>query len=111
MATQDLSGDYPGALDRGGRRGLVLRVLAIVAAVLGLGAAFLLTGSERAAGFTVVLLVILSTIGVFALLAAVTGMLRVAGDDPRLALLRAVLDQANEGIAVTGRTGRIIYAN
>jgi two-component system cell cycle sensor histidine kinase/response regulator CckA len=85
--------------------------LAVTAAVVASAAALLLTGGERAEGFTVALLVVLSTIGVFALLAALTGIVRVAGDDPRLALFRAVLDQASEGIAVTGRGGRIVYVN
>ncbi len=111
MATQDLSGDYLGVLERGSRRGLILRALAVTAAVWGFAAALWLTGSERAAGFTIVLLVVLSAIGVFALLAALTGVLRVAGEDPTLGLLRAVLDGASEGIAVTAGAGRVIYAN
>jgi len=111
MATQDLSGDYPGALARDGRRGLMLRALAVAAAMLGLAAARWLTGSGRTEGFTVVLLVALSAIGVFALLAALTGVLRVTAEDPTLGLLRAVLDGASEGIAVTAGAGRVIYAN
>jgi len=111
MATQDLSGDYPGALARDGRRGLMLRALAVAAAILGLAAALWLTGSGRTEGFTVVLLVALSAIGVFALLAALTGVLRVTAEDPTLGLLRAVLDGASEGIAVTAGAGRVIYAN
>ena len=111
MATQDLSGDYPGALARDGRRGLMLRALAVTAAILGLAAALWLTGSGRTEGFTVVLLVALSAIGVFALLAALTGVLRVTAEDPTLGLLRAVLDGASEGIAVTAGAGRVIYAN
>src|SRR5262249_17405110 len=111
MATQDLSGDYPGVLERGSRRGLILRALAVTAAVLGFAAAIWLTGGEQAEGLTIVLLVALSAIGVFALLAALTGVLRVAGEDPTLAMLRAVLDGASEGIAVTTGAGRVIYAN
>ncbi len=111
MATQDLSGDYPGALARGGRRGLMLRALAITAAILGLAAALWLTDSEQAEGFAVVLLVVLSAIGMFALLAALTGVLRVAAEDPTAALLREVLDGASEGIAVTDGSGRVVYAN
>jgi signal transduction histidine kinase/CheY-like chemotaxis protein len=111
MVTQDLSGDYPGVLERGNRRGLILRALAVTAAVLGLAAALWLTGSERAEGFTLVLLVVLSAIGVFALLAALTGVLRVVGEDPSLALFKGILDGASEGIAVTAGAGRVIYAN
>ena len=111
MATQDLSGDYPGVLERGDRRGLILRALAATAAVLGLAVVLWLTGSERAAAFTLILLVVLSAIGVFALLAALTGVLRVAGEDPTPGFVRSVLDGAGEGIAVTTGTGRVIYAN
>jgi signal transduction histidine kinase/CheY-like chemotaxis protein len=111
MATQDLSGDYPGVLERGSRRGLMIRAFAVTAAVLGLAAALWLTGSERAEGFTVLLLVALSIIGVFALLAALTGVIRVAGEDPAAALLKAVFDAASDGIAVTAGAGRVIYAN
>ena len=111
MATQDLSGDYPGVLERGDRRGLILRALAATAAVLGLAVVLWLTGSERAAAFTLILLVVLSAIGVFALLAALTGVLRVTGEDPTPGFVRSVLDGAGEGIAVTTGTGRVIYAN
>ena len=111
MATQDLSGDYPGVLERGDRRGLILRALAATAAVLGLAVVLWLTGSERAAAFTLILLVVLSAIGVFALLAALTGVLRVTGEHPTPGFVRSVLDGAGEGIAVTTGTGRVIYAN
>jgi signal transduction histidine kinase/ActR/RegA family two-component response regulator len=111
MATQDLSGDYPGALARGGRRSLTLRALVVTVAIVGLAAALWLTGSEQAEGFTVVLLVVLSAIGVFALLAVLTGVLRVASEDPTLALVTAVLDGASDGIAITAGPGRVIYAN
>jgi signal transduction histidine kinase/ActR/RegA family two-component response regulator len=111
MATQDLSGDYPGVLERGNRRGLILRAFAATAAILGLAVVLWLTGSERAAAFTLILLVVLSAIGVFALLAALTGVLRLAGEDPTPGFVRSVLDGASEGIAVTTGTGRVIYAN
>ncbi|MBV9240032.1 MAG: response regulator [Xanthobacteraceae bacterium] len=111
MATQDLSGDYPGVLEHGNRRGLILRALAATAAVLGVAVVLWLTGSERAAAFTLILLVVLSAIGVFSLLATLTGVLRVAGEDPTPGFARSVLDGASEGIAVTTGTGRVIYAN
>ncbi len=111
MATQDLSGDYPGVLERGNRRSLILRALAATAAVLGLAAVLWLTGSERAAPFTLILLVVLSAVGVCALLAALTGVLRVAGEDTTPSFVTSVLDGASEGIAVTTEAGRVIYAN
>jgi two-component system, cell cycle sensor histidine kinase and response regulator CckA len=111
MATQDLSGDYPGVLERGNRRGLILRAFAATAAVLGLAVVLWLTGSERAAAFALVLLVVLSAIGVFALLAALTGVLRIAGEDPTTSFFTSVLDSASEGIAVATGAGRVIYAN
>ena len=88
-----------------------MRALAATAAVLGLAVVLWLTGSERAAAFTLLLLVVLSAIGVFALLAALTGVLRVAGEDPTPGFVRSVLDGAGEGIAVTTGTGRVIYAD
>jgi two-component system, cell cycle sensor histidine kinase and response regulator CckA len=111
MATQDLSGDYLGILERGNRRGLILRAFAVTAALLGLAVVLWLTGSERAVGFTLILLVVLSAIGVFALLAALTGVLRITSEDPTPGLLTSVLDGASEGIAVTTGAGRVIYAN
>jgi signal transduction histidine kinase/CheY-like chemotaxis protein len=111
MATQDLSRDYPDALARGGRRGPIFRALAVTGVVLACVGALWLTGSERAEGFTVALLVGLSAIGVFALLAALTGVLRVTGEDPALGLFRAALDGASEGVAITSGAGRVIYAN
>ena len=111
MATQDLSQEHPGTIDRTGRRGSVLLVLLVAAALIAAAIGLTLVGQGRAETYVMVLLAVLATIGVFALLAGATGILRVGGDDTGYAMLKAVVDGAGDGIVITNAAGRAIYAN
>ena len=93
---------------RGGSIGMVLVVaVALVSAAVGL----LVVGRGYAAPYILVLLAFLATIGVFALFALATGILRVAGKESDSPVLKAVADEALDGLLVTDRRGRVIYAN
>ena len=111
MATQDLSQEHPGTIDRTGRRGSVLLVLLVAAALIAAATGLTLVGQGRAETYVMVLLAVLATIGVFALLAGATGILRVGGDDTGHAMLKAVVDGAGDGIVITNAAGRAIYVN
>src|SRR5262249_49718923 len=79
MATQDLSQEL-GPIARISRRGSVVLVLLVAAGLIAAVTGLTLVGQGRAEAYVMVLLAVLATIGVFALLAGATGILRV-GDD------------------------------
>src|SRR5262245_10076977 len=116
MAAQDIGEAHgvPAVIDRsqsaarGGSIGMVVLVaIALVAAAIGL----LLVGRGHAAPYILVLLAFLATIGVFALFALATGILRVAGKEADNPVLKSVADEAVDGLLVTDRRGRVMYAN
>jgi two-component system cell cycle sensor histidine kinase/response regulator CckA len=114
MAAQDLSEEHRAAVDRsrtaarGGSIGLVLLVaLALVGAAVGL----LLVGRGNSGPYILMLLAFLAMVGVFCLFALATGILRVAGREADNPVLKAMVDDAVDGLLVTDPRGRVIYAN
>jgi two-component system cell cycle sensor histidine kinase/response regulator CckA len=118
-ATQQLVRDDPGgqaraAFDRsqsaprGGSIGLVLLVaLLLVAAAVGL----VYVGRDYSATYILGLLALLGTIGMFALFAFAAGIVRFGHREQGNPLLKALVDNAFEGIVVTDASGRVFYAN
>ncbi len=93
---------------RGGSVGWVL----LVAFVLVAAAAGLVTvGGEHSATYILVLLAALGTVGVIALFALAAGILRLGSREQANPVLKAVVDNAFEGIVVTDASGRVFYAN
>ena len=116
MATQDLSEGYrpPTVVDRsqaGARGGSIGMVLLVAVALVGAAVGLFVVGRGHAAPYILVLLAGLATIGVFSLFALATGILRVAGKAADNPVLKAVADEAPDGLLVTDRRGRVIYAN
>jgi two-component system cell cycle sensor histidine kinase/response regulator CckA len=93
---------------RSGSVGLVLLVaLALVAAAAGL----IYVGPPFAGTYILSLLALLGTVGVFALFAMAAGILQPASRSQANPLLKAVVDNAFDGIVVTDYSGRVFYAN
>jgi two-component system cell cycle sensor histidine kinase/response regulator CckA len=93
---------------RSGSIGMVLLVaLLLVAAAAGL----IYIGPDYAETYILALLAVLGTIGVFALFAMASGIMRMASKDQGNPLLKAVVDNAFDGIVVTDQAGRVFYAN
>jgi two-component system cell cycle sensor histidine kinase/response regulator CckA len=93
---------------RSGSVGMVLLVaLLLVAAAGGL----IYIGPEYAETYILVLLAALGTVGVFALFAMASGIMRMSSKDIGNPLLKAVVDNAFDGIVVTDQAGRVFYAN
>ena len=115
MATQDLSeGQRPPAIDRspsGGRGGSIGMVLLVALALVGAAVGLLLVGRGNTGPYILALLAFLAMAGVFSLFALATGILRVAGPDTGHPMLKAVVDEAADGLLVTDHRGRVIYAN
>jgi two-component system cell cycle sensor histidine kinase/response regulator CckA len=115
MATQDLTESSPApAVDRsanaarGGSIGMVVLVaIALVGAAVGL----LVVGRGNASLYILALLAFLAMVGVFSLFAMATGILRIGGRDGASPMLKAVIDEAVDGLLVTDSRGRVIYAN
>ncbi|HEX3710628.1 MAG TPA: response regulator [Pseudolabrys sp.] len=93
---------------RAGSIGLVLLVaVALVAAAAGL----IYVGQDYAETYIVALLSVLGTVGVFALFALASGIMHLSSRKEGNPLLKAVVDNAFDGIVVTDRDGRVFYAN
>ena len=61
--------------------------------------------------YILALLALLGTIGVFALFAMASGIMQLASRGQGNPLLKAVVDNAFDGIVVTDQSGRVFYAN
>jgi two-component system cell cycle sensor histidine kinase/response regulator CckA len=93
---------------RSGSVGMVLLVaLLLVAAAAGL----IYIGPEYAGTYILALLAVLGTVGVFALFAMASGIMRLAARSQGNPLLKAVVDNAFDGLVVTDQAGRVFYAN
>jgi two-component system cell cycle sensor histidine kinase/response regulator CckA len=100
--------DNSSSAPRSGSVGTVLLVAVfLVAAAVGL----VYVGRDYAETYIVALLAVLGTVGVFALFAMASGIMRFASREQGNPLLKAVVDSAFEGILVTDQSGRVFYAN
>ena len=93
---------------RGGSIGLVLLVALVL---VGAGAGLAYIGRDYSATYILALLALLGTIGVFALFALAAGIMRFGHREQGNPVLKAVIDNAFEGIVVTDTSGRVFYAN
>jgi two-component system cell cycle sensor histidine kinase/response regulator CckA len=115
MATQDMSEGYrTPAVDRshsGVRGGSIGMVVVVAVALVGAAIGLLLIGRGNAGPYILALLAFLAMVGVFSLFALATGILRIAGQETVHPMLKAVADEAADGLLVTDQRGRVIYAN
>jgi two-component system cell cycle sensor histidine kinase/response regulator CckA len=93
---------------RSGSLGQVLVVaLGLVAAAAGL----IYIGREYAEAYMMGLLAALGTIGVFALFAVASGIMRLTGKEQGNPLLKTVIDHGFDAVLITDHSGRVFYAN
>src|ERR1700734_1252120 len=97
-----------GAARRSGSISLVLIGAAILAAA---AAAFVLLGEPNADPYILGALALFAMIGVFSLFAFGAGILRLGPAESADALIKSLVDDAVDGILVTERDGRVVYAN
>src|SRR5437879_847511 len=86
-------------------------VLLLALGLAGAAGGLLFIGRANAQPYILAVLAIMATVGVFLLFALAAGILRTAGKETASPLLRAVVDNANDGILVTDANGRVVYAN
>jgi two-component system cell cycle sensor histidine kinase/response regulator CckA len=99
------------ALAGAGSGGSIRLVLVVALALVGAVVSLLLLGRDRADPWIIGLLTVLAVIGVFALFAFASGLLRFGVPDARDELARRVVDGGAEGVAIVDPLGRILYSN
>jgi len=99
------------AVDRSGRITGAGRLIVVAFALVGVAIGFALVERDRSEPLILGLLGILAVIGVFTLLAAAIGLIRFGGRSQGSELTRDFLDGMGEGVVVSDRAGRIVYAN
>jgi two-component system cell cycle sensor histidine kinase/response regulator CckA len=118
MATQDLSRNLseeprsnPVDRSQSARGGSIGLVLLLAIALVGAAVGLLLVGRGNAGPYILGLLAALAMVGVFALFAMATGILRISTKESSNPVIQAVVDEAVDGLLVTDKSGRVIYAN
>ncbi len=91
--------------------GSISLVLLVAAALIGAAGGLIFVGGDYVEAYVLMLLAALGTVGVFALFATASGIMRFAGREQGNPLLKAVVDGAFDGILVTDQSGRVLYAN
>jgi two-component system cell cycle sensor histidine kinase/response regulator CckA len=92
------------------RSGSVVLVLVVAAALVAAAAGIVLVGGSNAE-YILAFLAVLATVGVFSLFALASGILRLSPTETGNPLIKAVVDGAFDGIVVTDKDGRVVYAN
>ncbi|MGB6542744.1 MAG: PAS domain-containing protein, partial [Xanthobacteraceae bacterium] len=119
MTTQGMTESSAGAaparkaVDRsaGGRSGSVILVLMVAAMLVAAASAIVVLGRGSAEPYILVFLAVLATVGVFSLFALACGILRLPTADSGSPLIKSLVDDSFDGVAVTDRGGGVIYAN
>src|SRR5271156_4171626 len=93
------------------RTGSVVLILLVAAMLVGAAAGFVVLGRVAAEPYILGFLAVLATVGVFSLFALAAGILRLPTAGPANPLTKMLVDEAFDGLLVTDREGRIIYAN
>jgi len=119
MTTQSLGDETMGAMhsraaiDRsaGSNRGSIALVLLVAGSLVAAAAAFVVLGNSMAEPYILAFLAVFATVGVFSLFALASGILRIAAKEPVSPMIKEVVDGAADGVLVTDRDGRVVYAN
>jgi len=100
--------DKSQSVPRGGSVGLVLlAALALIAAAAG----SIYVEPPYAGTYILALLALFGTIGIGAVFAVASGIMQWSNRGQGTPVLKAVVDNAVEGLVVTGQSGRVFYAN
>jgi two-component system cell cycle sensor histidine kinase/response regulator CckA len=102
------------AIDRSAgieRSGSIVWVLLVAGLLIGAATGFAVIGRAHAEPYILIFLAVLATIGVFALFALASGILRPSAKPAGSPLVKTVLDGAFDAVIVTDRDGGVIYAN
>jgi len=102
------------AIDRSAgaaRSGSIPLVLLVALLLIGGASGIVVLGRGQSEPYILVFLGVLATIGVFGLFALASGILRLSSAQTDNSLIKAVVDDAFDGVIVTDSDGQVIYAN
>ncbi|MGC2122534.1 MAG: PAS domain-containing protein, partial [Xanthobacteraceae bacterium] len=86
-------------------------VLVVAVVLVAAATAIVFLGGSNAQPYILAFLATLATVGVFSLFALAAGILRISGGAASQPLVKAIVDGAFDGLVVTDRDGRVVYAN
>ena len=112
--SENSTGSVRKAVDRGAGAagaGSVVLVLLVAAVLVAAATGFVVLGQGNAEPYILGFLALLATVGVFSLFAFASGILRFSAAQAANPLIKAVVDDAFDGVLVTDGDGRVIYAN
>jgi two-component system, cell cycle sensor histidine kinase and response regulator CckA len=100
------------AVDRSERAGGVTRVVLLTGTFVAVMLALILVAREQAEPLILGVLALLAVVGVFSLFAGAIGIMHFGSTvSSRNDLTKLIADEAPEGMVVTDRDGRVVYAN
>ncbi len=112
--TESSAGAARRAVDRSAnaaRTGSVILVLLVAGMLVAAAAGIVVLGPSAAEPYILGFLAVLATVGVFSLFALASGILRLPAAEASSPLIKAVVDDAVDGLVVTDGDGRVLYAN
>ncbi|MGB6967016.1 MAG: response regulator [Xanthobacteraceae bacterium] len=93
------------------RSGSIVLVLLVAALLVAAATGIVMMGGSNAEPYILGFLAVLATVGVFSLFALACGILRVSAAGSSHPMIKAVVDNAFDGIVVIGSDGQVVYAN
>ncbi len=101
----------PVAVHEPARRGSIILVLLVAAALVAVAVALMTLGRTQAQPYILALLAVLAMVGLFNLFAFAAGIIRFADRTADNPVISRIADHAYDGLAVTDARGHVIYSN
>src|ERR1700754_1712899 len=101
----------PAAVHEPARRGSIILVLVVAAALVGAAVALMTLGRVHAQPYILGLLAVLAMIGLFNLFAFAAGIIRFADRTADNFIIGRIANHAYDGLAVTDPRGHVVYSN
>src|SRR5918911_2611854 len=109
--THNESPPEPAAVHEPARRGSIILVLLVAAALVGVAVALMTPGRTHAQPYILGLLAVLAMVGLFNLFAFAAGIIRFADRTADNPIISRIADHAYDGLAVTDPRGHVVYSN
>ena len=101
----------PAAVHEPARRGSIILVLLVAAALVGVAVALMTLGRTHAQPYILGVLAVLAMVGLFNLFAFAAGIIRFADRNADNPIIGRIADHSHDGLAVTDPRGHVVYSN